>query len=193
MKRFIIAGLGNPGISYARHRHNVGFMVLDNLAHRHQVAFKRVRRKYLHAEFHLNDAHILLAKPQTYVNQSGDVLKNLLHYFHLPLEQALIVFDDLDLPIAELRMRPHGGSAGHKGMQSIIDCINSRSIPRLRVGIDRPPGRKDPADYVLQPFSSEEQELIEVALSRAADAIETFVNSGIQIAMSTFNGSFPGK
>ena len=193
MKRFLIAGLGNPGLSYARHRHNVGFMVLDELARRHQAAFTRMRGKSVHAELRLNDAQLLLAKPQTYVNRSGDALQKLLHYHRLPLEQALVVFDDLDLPIASLRMRPHGSSAGHKGMQSIIDSLDSRAIPRLRVGIDRPPGRMDPADYVLQPFSHEQQELIEAVLSRAADAIETFVSSGIRSAMSIFNRSFPDE
>jgi len=193
MKRFLIVGLGNPGRSYVRHRHNVGFMVLDELAHRRQVAFVRGRGKSLHADFRLNDAHFLLAKPQTFMNRSGEALQNILHYYRLPLEQALVVFDDLDLPTAVLRLRPHGGSAGHKGMQSIIDCLGSRAIPRLRVGIDRPPGRVEPVAYVLQPFSDQQQELIEAVLPRAADAIETFVRSGIESAMCAFNSAVPGE
>ncbi len=192
MKRFLILGLGNPGIPYARHRHNVGFMVLDELARRHQVAFTRGRGKALHADFRLHDAQILLAKPQTFMNQSGEALQHLMHYYRLPLEQAIVVFDDLDLPTAALRMRPHGGSAGHKGMQSIIDRLGSHSVPRLRLGIDRPPGRMDPAAYVLQPFTNEQQQLIDDALPLAADAIETFVRSGIDSAMSAFNSVASG-
>lgn len=189
MKRYLIAGLGNPGLSYARHRHNIGFMVLDELAHRQHVAFTSGRGKSLHANLLLNEAQLLLAKPQTFMNRSGEALHKLLHYFRLPLENALVVLDDMDLPNASLRMRPHGGSAGHKGMQSIIDSLGSREIPRLRIGIDRPPGRMDPTAYVLEPFSDEQQELIEAALPIAADAIETFVRSGIEIAMSAFNST----
>ena len=193
MKRFLIAGLGNPGLSYARDRHNIGFMVLDELARRQEVPFTRGRGKSLHADLQLNHAQLLLAKPQNFMNRSGDALETLLHYYRLPLEQTLVVFDDLDLPTAALRMRPHGGSAGHKGMQSIIDRLGSRAIPRLRVGIDRPPGRMDLAAYVLQPFANEQQELIEAALPRAADAIEIFVRSGIETAMCEFNSSVPGE
>ena len=193
MKRFLIAGLGNPGISYARHRHNVGFMVIDELARRQQVAFTRRRGKSLHADFRMSGAHILLAKPQTFMNQSGAALQSLIHYYRLPLQKTLIVFDDLDLPTAVLRLRPHGGSSGHKGMQSIIERLSSHRIPRLRIGIDRPPGRMDPTAYVLEPFADEQQELIEAVLPRAADAIEAFVRSGIESAMSVTNSAVHGE
>lgn len=134
IERFLIIGLGNPGRSYTRHRHNVGFMVLDELARRQQVAFTRRRGKALQADFRLGSAQVLLAKPQTFMNMSGEAAQRLLRYFHLPLQKTLVVFDDLDLPTAALRMRPLGGSAGHKGMQSVIDRLGSRAIARLRVG-----------------------------------------------------------
>jgi PTH1 family peptidyl-tRNA hydrolase len=127
------------------------------------------------------------------MNMSGEAAQRLLHYFHLPLQKTLVVFDDLDLPTAALRMRPLGGSAGHKGMQSVIDRLGSRAIPRLRVGIDRPPGKMDPAAYVLQPFSDEQQELIDAALPRAAEAIETFVSTDIDSAMSALNSAASGE
>ena len=193
IERFLIIGLGNPGRSYTRHRHNVGFMVLDELARRQQVAFTRRRGKALQADFRLGSAQVLLAKPQTFMNMSGEAAQRLLRYFHLPLQKMLVVFDDLDLPTAALRMRPLGGSAGHKGMQSVIDRLGSRAIPRLRVGIDRPPGKMDPAAYVLQPFSDEQQELIDAALPRAAEAIETFVRTDIESAMSAFNSAASGE
>lgn len=193
MKLFLIAGLGNPGNTYSRHRHNVGFMVLDELARRHQAAFTRSRGKALYADFHINNAKLLLAKPQTFMNSSGGTLKNLIDYYNVPLEQVLIVLDDLDLPTAALRMRPHGGSAGQKGMQSIIERLGSDAIPRLRVGIGRPSGQMDPATYVLQPFTSKQKELIDAVLPLAVHAIETFVHSGIEIAMSTFNSTSPGE
>ena len=193
IERFLIIGLGNPGRSYTRHRHNVGFMVLDELARRQQVAFTRRRGKALQADFRLGSAQVLLAKPQTFMNMSGEAAQRLLRYFHLPLQKTLVVFDDLDLPTAALRMRPLGGSAGHKGMQSVIDRLGSRAIPRLRVGIDRPPGKMDPAAYVLQPFSDEQQELIDAALPRAAEAIETFVRTDIESAMSAFNSAASGE
>ncbi len=193
IERFLIVGLGNPGRSYARHRHNVGFMVLDELARRQQVAFTRRHGKALQADFRMGSAQVLLAKPQTFMNMSGEAAQRLLHYFHLPLQKTLVVFDDLDLPTAALRMRPLGGSAGHKGMQSIIDRFGSRAIPRLRVGIDRPPGKMDPAAYVLQPFSHEQQELIDAALPRAAEAIEAFVRTDIESAMSAFNSAASGE
>ena len=193
IERFLIIGLGNPGRSYARHRHNVGFMVLDELARRKQLAFSSRRDKALQTDFRLGSAQVLLAKPQTFMNMSGEAAQRLLHYFHLPLQKTLVVFDDLDLPTAALRMRPLGGSAGHKGMQSVIDRLGSRAIPRLRVGIDRPPGKMDPAAYVLQPFSDEQQELIDAALPRAAEAIETFVRTDIESAMSAFNSAASGE
>ncbi len=193
IERFLIIGLGNPGRSYARHRHNVGFMVLDELARRKQLAFSSRRDKALQTDFRLGSAQVLLAKPQTFMNMSGEAAQRLLHYFHLPLQKTLVVFDDLDLPTAALRMRPLGGSAGHKGMQSVIDRLGSRAIPRLRVGIDRPPGKMDPAAYVLQPFSDEQQELIDAALPRAAEAIETFVSTDIDSAMSALNSAASGE
>ncbi len=193
IERFLIIGLGNPGRSYTRHRHNVGFMVLDELARRQQVAFTRRRGKALQADFRLGSAQVLLAKPQTFMNMSGEAAQRLLRYFHLPLQKTLVVFDDLDLPTAALRMRPLGGSAGHKGMQSVIDRLGSRAIARLRVGIDRPPGKMDPAAYVLQPFSHEQQELIDAALPRAAEAIEAFVRTDIESAMSAFNSAASGE
>ena len=187
MQRFLIAGLGNPGIKYERHRHNVGFMVLDELASRQNATFAGSRGKSLYSTIQIHNTQLVLVKPQTYMNRSGETLQNLLHFYRLPMERALIVFDDLDLPTAMLRMRPYRGSAGHKGMKSIIDRLGSQTIPRLRIGIDRPTGPMNPAAYVLLPFDNEQQELISAVLPRAADAIETFVISGIQKAMSTFH------
>lgn len=187
MERFIVAGLGNPGREYARHRHNVGFMVVNELAQRHDVTSMRRQGKSLVTELLLGKMQVVLAKPQTFMNCSGEAVAELVHFFNLPLERLLVVFDDLNLPMGVMRVRMEGGSGGQKGMMSVIDQLDSRAIPRIRVGIDRPPGRMDAADYVLKPFSGQQSEVITNMLPLVADAIETVVREGIVTAMDKFN------
>ena len=187
MERFIIAGLGNPGREYARHRHNVGFTVVNTLAQRHGVTFTRLQGKSLVTEFCIGESQVLLVKPQTFMNMSGEAVAQLVRYYHLPLERLLVVLDDLDLPIGVLRMRMEGSSGGQKGIRSIMEHLGSQVFPRLRVGIDRPPGRMGATSYVLHPFSGEQAKVIEGILPLAADSVETFVREGIMVAMDKFN------
>jgi PTH1 family peptidyl-tRNA hydrolase len=187
---YLIAGLGNPGREYRETRHNVGFMALDRLAERLGVSFARLEAKALFTRAEYQGRRLLLAKPQTYMNLSGQAVGSLLRYYKAPLGNLLVIYDDVDLPLGALRMRPAGGSAGQKGMRSIIERLGVETFPRLRIGIGRPPGRMDAAVYVLQEFARGEQETIGAALDRAADAALKFVVDGLEAAMNQFNGEW---
>jgi PTH1 family peptidyl-tRNA hydrolase len=188
VSRAMVVGLGNPGTKYANHRHNTGFLVVDTLARAHGLAFARRRRtKAYVAEGRVGNQRLLLVKPQTFMNLSGKAVGRLSRVHGIQAECILVVYDDLDLPLGRLRLRSEGGAGGHKGMRSIIETLGTQSFPRLRVGIDRPPGRMDPADYVLQPFSSEEQACIDQVMERSVAAIECWLAEGIVAAMDEFN------
>ena len=182
----LIVGLGNPGRRYQGTRHNIGARVIDTLARRHHVALREEGWADVGA-LTLDGARVLLARPQTYVNVSGTAVADLRRRHRLPRENLLVAFDDLDLPVGQIRLRAKGGHGGHNGMRSIIEALGSEEFARLRVGIGRPPEGVDPADYVLSRFSKEEQAQLDEAVKRAADAVEAFVRRGIEAAMSAFN------
>jgi PTH1 family peptidyl-tRNA hydrolase len=184
---YLIVGLGNPGRRFQEDRHNIGFMVLDHLLKRLGLAFSRIQQNSLLTDGKIGEQKVFFAKPQTFMNSVGKAVAPLTRYYRIPLAQLLIIFDDLDLPLGTLRIRPQGGSGGHRGMQSILQHLDSEGIPRMRVGIGRPPGQMDPADFVLQSFSKKEIEVIQIALERAADAIEVYISDGIEAAMTRFN------
>ena len=184
----LIVGLGNPGTEYASHRHNVGFQIVDSLAASHGLSFTRHKKaKARVAEGQIGERTVLLAKPQTFMNLSGRSVLRLSREREIPPEYILVVCDDLDLPLGRLRIRPKGGSGGHKGLRSIIELLDSQDFARLRVGIDRPSGSLDPAEYVLQPFAEEDAALATDALARAVQAVETWLEDGIVAAMDRFN------
>ena len=184
----LIVGLGNPVLAYRHNRHNVGFMVVDTLADKLEIPLKRVKFKAQIGNGKLGDIPIIIAKPLTFINNSGEAVAPLVRYFKVPLERLLVIHDDMDLPLGTLRMRPSGGSAGHNGMLSIFDKLGTNAIPRLRVGIGRPPGRMDPADYVLQDFSRSEEELLNMVIAQACEAALAFITNGLEKAMNTYNG-----
>lgn len=184
----LIVGLGNPGPEYANHRHNVGFQIVQALAKNHGLSFDRHKKaKARVAEGTIGQRQVLLAKPQTFMNLSGKTVGRLSRDREIPPECILVVYDDLDLPLGRLRVRPSGGSGGHKGLRSIIEVLGSQDFARLRVGIDRPPGSLDPADYVLQPFVAEDQALVAETLERAVEAVECWLADGVVAAMDRFN------
>lgn len=185
---WLIAGLGNPGRAYRGNRHNVGFMVLDLLADRWGVDFARVQFQALVADRKLNNQKVFLAKPQTMMNLSGRAIRSLTTYYHVPDDRLVIVYDDLDLPTGSLRLRPFGGTGGHRGMESIASELGRDSFARLRIGIGRPPGRMDPADYVLQDFSDRELEVVEPTLAQATSCLATILSDGLEAAMTQYNG-----
>ncbi|HOC23379.1 MAG TPA: aminoacyl-tRNA hydrolase [Anaerolineaceae bacterium] len=184
----LIVGLGNPGLAYRHNRHNVGFMVADALADKLEIPLKRVKFKAQIGNGKLEDIPIIIAKPLTFMNNSGEAVAPLVRYFKVPLERLLVIHDDMDLPLGTLRMRPSGGSAGHNGMLSIFDKLGTNAIPRLRVGIGRPPGRMDPADYVLQDFPKSDEELLKMVIAQACEAALAFITTGLEKAMNTYNG-----
>ncbi len=186
---FLIAGLGNPGPDYRQNRHNVGFMVVGSLASALNIPIQRVEMRALVGKGTLEGERLILAKPQTYMNNSGQAVASLARFYKIPPEQLLVVHDDLDLSFGTLRLRPFGGTGGQRGMESIVEKLGTRNFPRLRVGIGRPPGRMDPADYVLHNFDSDQQEFLPEILSRAVKAIQCFVLKDIETAMNEFNGS----
>ncbi len=185
---YLIAGLGNPGAQYRGTRHNVGFMVVDQLAKRLETSFSRLESRALVTKADYQGKRLVLVKPVTYMNLSGQAVGSLARFYKVPRENLLATYDDVDLPLGTLRLRPGGGSAGHRGMASIIEKLGSQEFPRLRVGVSRPPGRMEAADYVLQPFAASEKELLNVALEAAVDAILVFVSEGLNAAMNKFNG-----
>jgi PTH1 family peptidyl-tRNA hydrolase len=184
---YLIAGLGNPGLQYAANRHNVGFRCVERLAARNDLAFDKRQKRARVASGIVHEWRVILVKPQTFMNESGRSVVPLAHFYKVPPERLLVVYDDLDLPLGALRMRPEGGSGGHKGMRSIAEHLGGRNFPRLRIGIGRPPGRMDPAAYVLQDFSAEEGPLLDETLERAVTAIELWLREGVEAAMSQYN------
>lgn len=185
---YLIAGLGNPGRRYTHNRHNVGFRCLRRLAAAHGLDFRKRQKRARVAPGTVCGRRVILALPQTYMNESGRAVVPLLQFYKVDLDHLLVVYDDLDLEQGTIRLRPQGGSGGHRGMRSIIQQLGGgRDFPRLRVGIGRPPGRMDPADYVLQDFSDAEWELMDEVLDRAVAALETWLVEGIDVAMDRYN------
>ncbi|HHB90218.1 MAG TPA: aminoacyl-tRNA hydrolase [Anaerolineae bacterium] len=187
MSSKMIVGLGNPGPRYARHRHNVGFQIVDELAQKHGLDFDKRQFKALIASGVIEGQRVFLVKPQTYMNLSGEAVQPLVSYYKINLADLMVVYDDMDLPLGIIRLRPFGGAGGHNGMKSIIQRLGSNRFPRLRVGIGRPPGRMDPAAYVLQDFSPEEEDVMVQVRDRAVRALETWLAEGIDAAMNAFN------
>jgi len=190
---FVVIGLGNPGREYKDTRHNIGFMVIDRLCKVMGVSLTRVQSKALVGVGVLEGKKIVLGKPQTFMNLSGQSVSGLLRFYKPPLSQLLVAHDDLDLPLGTIRLRPGGGAGGQKGMISIIQQLGTQDFARLRVGIGRPPGRMDPAAYVLQKFSADEQAVVDLVLDRAVSAVRAFVAEGLAAAMNLYNGSLVEK
>ncbi|GIK08224.1 MAG: peptidyl-tRNA hydrolase [Anaerolineaceae bacterium] len=188
-ENYLIIGLGNPGREYKDNRHNIGFMLIDRLAVRIDARGIKLQSKAIVTSGFYEERKLILAKPQTYMNLSGQSVQGLLHFYKIPSENLMVAHDDLDLPLGTIRIRPGGGAGGQRGMASTIERLGTKDFPRLRIGIGRPPGRMAPADYVLQNFSRAEMLIVSETLDRAADAVLTFITEGLNAAMNRFNGS----
>jgi PTH1 family peptidyl-tRNA hydrolase len=186
-RKYLVVGLGNPGRRYRRNRHNIGFMVIDRVAETAGIRLGRVQSNAIVGDGSLAQKSLILAKPQTYMNLSGNAVGSLARYYRIPMAKLLVIYDEIDLPFGTLRFRNQGGSGGHNGMKSIIDRIG-REFPRLRIGIDRPPGYMEPADYVLQNFSDGEIPIVTEMIDLAVDAIQSYLQDGIETAMTRYNG-----
>lgn len=182
----LIVGLGNPGERYARNRHNVGFLLLDHLAEKHQLSFARRRFNALLAEGDIDAQRVILAKPQTFMNLSGQTVSKLSSFYRIPTNDIIIVYDDLDLPLGRIRLRAHGSAGGHHGIESIIAALGRNDFARVRIGIGRPESRDD-VNHVLGNFSDEEQHVLNETFERALGALELWLRAGIEQAMNQFN------
>jgi PTH1 family peptidyl-tRNA hydrolase len=184
---FLVVGLGNPGPGYAGNRHNVGAMVLDELAARAGVRLspgKGARSRTLSGEGRLAGRRVVLARPLTYMNESGGPVRGLLDYHHLPAEDLVVVHDELDIAFASVRLKRGGGEGGHNGLRSITRSLGTKNYLRVRVGIGRPPGRLDPADFVLKDFSTTERKELPFLVADAADATELLLAKGLEPAQN---------
>jgi PTH1 family peptidyl-tRNA hydrolase len=188
---YLIVGLGNPGREYTQTRHNIGFMLIDRITVRLNARGMKVQSKAIVITAQYEDRKLILAKPQTFMNLSGQSIQGLVRFYKLPLDHVLVAHDDIDLPFCTIRMRPGGGAGGQKGVKSTIDQLGTDGFARLRLGVDRPPGRMAAADYVLQEFSQKELLAVSETLDRAADAALTWVTEGLNTAMNKFNGVVP--
>ena len=189
LEPFLLVGLGNPGREYVGTRHNFGFMLIDRVAVRLNARGLKVQSKAIVTDAKYEERKLILAKPQTFMNLSGQSVQGLVHFYKVPLTNVMILSDDLDIPFGTIRIRAAGGPGGQRGLSSILEKLGTKDIPRLRLGIGRPPGRMEPADYVLQNFSKDEQQTLSEVLDHAAQAVFAFVTHGLNKAMNEFNGS----
>lgn len=181
----LIVGLGNPGKAYANNRHNVGYRCIDYFARKHRIPIRERKARAKVGMGEVVEKRVVLAKPRTFVNLSGQSVSRLVRQFSVALEDLVVVCDDLDLPLGKVRIRQGGGSAGHKGMESVIESLGSQDFPRIRVGIGRPDG--DEIAYVLSDFTAEEREVIKEAVAKVADALHCILTEGIEMAMNRYN------
>jgi PTH1 family peptidyl-tRNA hydrolase len=185
-ERYLVVGLGNPGPRYAGTRHNAGFLVVNLLASRVGGRLKAHKARADVLEGRLGSVPLVLAEPRSFMNESGGPVAGLMRFYKAPLDRLVVVHDDLDLPFGALRLKRGGGDGGHNGLRSISAALG-RDYNRVRLGIGRPPGRQDPADYVLRDFSGAERKDLDYVVDRAADAVEALIADGLEAAQNRFN------
>jgi PTH1 family peptidyl-tRNA hydrolase len=188
---YLVVGLGNPGPKYAGHRHNAGSMVVDLLAGRVGGRFKAHRGRVDLLETRLEGERVALVKPKCYMNESGGPVASIRDFFKVPADRIVVIYDELDLPYGTVRLKLGGGDSGHNGVKSMTKSLGTRDYLRVRFGIGRPPGRQDPADYVLSDFSAAERKELPFHIDRTADAVVTLVTGGLQAAQNTFHPALP--
>ncbi len=190
--RYLIVGLGNPGRDYDMTRHNVGFRCVEALAAGHGLSFDKHQARSLIADGLIGERRVSLAKPQTFMNLSGESVGALVTFYKLPFNRLIVVSDDLDIPLGTLRIRLAGSAGGQNGLKSVISHLGTQEFARVRFGIGRPPGRMDAAAYVLRSFDKAELPLVEETIGRAVSALETWLRDGIELAMTRYNGAANG-
>ena len=186
MTKKLIVGLGNPGPEYELNRHNIGFIVIDDLACKHKIDISKKKELCMIGSGTIEGSQVILAKPQTYMNKSGFGVVRLLNYFKIEPKELVVVHDDLDLEFGQLKIKETGGHGGHNGVRSIMEVLSSPDFVRLRVGIGRPPGRMPAEKYVLSNFSETDEELSEL-IETCVSAVETIITDGIILAMNRFH------
>lgn len=183
----LVAGLGNPGKEYSLSRHNVGFIVIDEIAKRLGISLKKKGFRSLFAEALLEEKKIILLKPQTYMNLSGDAVSDAVEFFKISLKDIIVVHDEIDLPLGSMKIKTGGGSAGHKGVRSIVNCLGDSGFVRVRVGVGKPLQKSEVIGHVLSGFGKEEKRIMEDMVVRAADAVLEIILRGLESAMNKFN------
>ncbi|MBQ1351325.1 MAG: aminoacyl-tRNA hydrolase [Oscillospiraceae bacterium] len=189
-ERFLIVCLGNPGAKYEKTRHNVGFLTADLLAEQCRVPLRKLKFHSLYVEVTLEGKTAVLMKPQTYMNLSGEAVREAAQFYKVPLERILVIADDTALPTGQLRIRRKGSAGGHNGLKNIIDCMGGDGFPRIKIGVGAPPHPEyDLADWVLGSFSAQEVPVMERAIANAAEAAKVLLRDGIDAAMNQFNSA----
>jgi len=188
--RWLVVGLGNPGPKYAGTRHNAGYMVADALAHRLGTRFNAHRGRADAVSGPVGGVPTIVMKPKTYMNLAGGPVASLRDFYKIPLEQVVVVHDELDLPFDSLRLKRGGGDGGHNGLRSVTSALGSADYLRVRVGIGRPPGRMDPARYVLKPFVGTDHDNLSLHIGRGAEAVASLLAAGLPAAQNVFNGPY---
>lgn len=185
---YIIIGLGNPGKKYEHTRHNAGFDAIDRLAEKHNIKIDKLKHKALIGEGRIGFEKVVLVKPQTYMNLSGESVVSVCQFYKPEFDHVIVMYDDIDLDVGKLRIRKKGSAGSHNGMKSIIKCIGTQEFPRVRIGVSKPPEGWDLADFVLSRFPKEQQKDLEESFERAALTVEEIIDSGIESAMNKYNG-----
>lgn len=183
----IIIGLGNPGSKYENTRHNVGFDTINLLAYKHGIKLSKLKHKALSGDGEIENKRVILVKPQTFMNLSGESVRDIIEWYKVPLKNTILIYDDVDLAVGKIRIRAKGSSGTHNGMRSILYHVQSEDFPRVRIGIGKPPEGWDLADYVLSRFSNEEQIVINESIVNAADAVAVIICTGAETAMNKYN------
>lgn len=187
-KLFLVIGLGNPGTKYEHTRHNVGFLTIDLLSMKYGIKVAKLKHKALLGEGIIEGQRVVLAKPQTFMNLSGESIREIVEWYKVPMSNVIVVYDDIDLALGKIRVRPGGSSGTHNGMKSIIYQLQEDTFPRVRIGIGKPPENWDLADYVLSRFGEEERPTIIESIKKAAEAVSAIISLGTETAMNKFNG-----
>lgn len=184
---YLIVGLGNPGEKYANTRHNIGFRAVFSLAKAYHIKKTNYKLKSIIATGLIAGQKVMLAQPQTYMNNSGEAVRLLADYYNIPTDRIIIIYDDLDLPTGKIRIKTKGSDGGHKGLRSVIKHLGTNEIIRIRIGIDHPPDKLEVVDYVLGYFSREEEKLIKRSIEETVAAVKIIFEEGLAVAMSKFN------
>lgn len=184
---YIIVGLGNPGDKYEKTRHNVGFNVIDLLAKEYSIDVSKLKHKALIGEGRVGTEKVILVKPMTYMNLSGESVADICNYYNVDLENVIVIYDDIDLDVGKIRIRKKGSGGTHNGMRSIIKCLGSNEFPRVRVGISKPKNGQDLADFVLSRFAKEDEKSLNESFENAVAAIDCAIRQDLDLAMNRYN------
>lgn len=185
---YIIVGLGNPGQKYDKTRHNVGFDAIDLISEKHVIKVDKLKHRALIGQGRIGGEKVLLVKPQTYMNLSGESLASIVNYYDADIEKVIVIYDDIDLDVGKLRIRKKGSSGSHNGMRSIVKCLGSTDFPRIRIGVSKPEKNMDLADFVLSRFSKEDRVFVDESIDRVVKTVEEIMNTDLDRAMNMYNG-----